>query len=683
MRCALCSLPIRTKIGTLTQWIFRTSSCSCLTYQPEEVQPATADLPSDDLIEGAPYHFIGVTGSGGAATVYKATHQKMKRTVAIKILHAGLTDDKSVQNFDREAKSASKLHHPNVVSVQDFGVMKDGRQFLVTEWIEGLTLAQYLATKGRLTVDVARELFSQVLDGLAHAHNRNVVHRDIKPNNLMLTRGSGGGWTVKIIDFGTAKEIDRDGSTTRAEDLQCSPFYMSPEHATNELVDHRSDLYSLGCSLFEALTGRPPFIGKALSVVMRHQTDTPPSLQLAAGGEEFPQSIETVVQKLLHKDPANRYQSADEVKQALNDPAAHQSEAANSRDDRRFSKPGKTNLPVVVFVATAVGLVAYLLILFISQLTQKPVTSHPHPQESPVTLQKLSDTSADDAWRESAESPSHFLRDTALEKLPVEKVKWLRLEGARSAEDKQTLARFEKLESLNLNHQALTEADLKLFTKLTNIWQLALINCSVPQGSLRLLRDMPNLTSLTLRECHLTKQDVIDVARLKLSYLTLSYNKAAGDMEAISAVCQMNSLVFLNVANCKIPEQALSKIAQLPNLQSLDLEGTTLSPQSFAAPWKKLELLDISYSHATDALIEQIALHTNLNTLEATANEGITDKSIPYLLQMKSLISVDLSGSQITEAGAALLRKSRPKLNAKFSFDSDGIGDLWSGAESQ
>lgn len=677
LRCALCGLPIQTRIGTLTQWIFKTNTCTCLDNQTEVAPLTTAGLPSDDLIAGSPYHFVGVTGTGGVATVYKAIHQKMSRLVAIKILHADVHDERSAQNFVREAKAASKLQHPNVVTVEDFGVMKDGRQFLVTEWIEGLTLAQYLANKGRLSVEVSRELFSQVLDGLAHAHNRHVVHRDIKPSNLMLSRGTAGGWSVKIIDFGTAKEIECDGSTTRAEDLAVSPFYMSPEHATGEIIDHRSDLYSVGCSLFEVLTGRPPFVGKALSVVMRHQMEAPPTLQAAAGGEEYPQSIEAVVQKLLAKDPANRYQSAVEAKIALNERTTlHLKSAGAETKEATTEKPRSAQSIVIAAVCTVAAMCLMLAVLLLRVSNNVDPVSQPQPLTQ--TQRSVGFTADPDSWTDMALVVHEMQGGISVSDLPVDNVYSIEFKYIRKSSNRIGLSKLKNARFISLYHQAVTADDIDDLGSLKKLVGLTILDAAVPHGSLRVLHHLPKLEILTLGDCRLNVEDLLSLSGLNLSRLTLSDNEAAGNVASISAICQNKSLSYLNLANCNVDDQAVLKICQLPKLKYLDLEASKLSPQTFAkTSWNALDSLDISYSNATDATIEQLALHADLKTLTATGSKGITDKSVPYLLQMKSLRTLEITGTSITIDGVSKL--NHPRLRVIHSVDVNGFGDLWQG----
>jgi serine/threonine protein kinase len=328
--CPICGLRVRGREGTMTGWIFRSKSCVCLAAEIiPHVELSTEDLPAEDLIEEEPFEWIAVAGQGGMGTVYKARDRKLGRFMAVKVMQQETDDPRAADTFLREARAASKLQHPNIVTVSDFGIMRDGRQFLAIEWIDGITLADYLTRHGTLSVEAAREIFVQILDGLSHAHKRGVIHRDIKPKNIMLSLTTSGGWTVKLIDFGTAKDLTQEGFQTRAEDMACSPYYVSPERVNGLIVDHRADLYSLGCTYFEALVGNPPFRGAAMPVVMMHLNTTPPTLEEASGGKPFPLYLEQTIAKLLSKKPEERFADAEETKKALEERFVEESSELN------------------------------------------------------------------------------------------------------------------------------------------------------------------------------------------------------------------------------------------------------------------------------------------------------------------------------------------------------------------
>ena len=257
-------------------------------------------------------------GRGGMGVVYEAWQGSMDRVVALKVLPPGIAaDDRAVTRFMREAIAAGKLNHPNVVSVHSTGV-EEGTPWYSMEYVEGETLAQVLARikdaepetetpfgkKGQVGYFAAlANAFADVADGLQHAHSKGVTHRDIKPSNLILDREG----RLRILDFGLAR-LEGQESLTLSGDFVGTPLYMSPEQARRKKipVDHRTDVYSLGATMYEALAGRPPFRGKdhadTLSQII--ERDPPEPRQAHA---RIPRDFETVVLKCLRKNPRKHW----------------------------------------------------------------------------------------------------------------------------------------------------------------------------------------------------------------------------------------------------------------------------------------------------------------------------------------------------------------------------------------
>lgn len=264
------------------------------------------------------FRIIELLGQGGMGSVYKVDDMETGATVALKYLHKQQTNDASWRRFDMEARTANKLDHPNLIKVHETGLMPDGQPFFVMDLVEGEALADLLKERGRLTLDKALKIFIQVGFALSYAHSNGVIHRDIKPSNIMLQHTDDGetiGSIVKVVDFGIAKLMGQDEfnqqTLTRTGEIFGSPLYMSPEQCTGSGIDHRSDLYSLGCVMYEALTGAPPLVGEnALSTMMKHQSETALTLKEASLGIDFPEKIEQIVAALLEKDINRRYQSA-------------------------------------------------------------------------------------------------------------------------------------------------------------------------------------------------------------------------------------------------------------------------------------------------------------------------------------------------------------------------------------
>ena len=253
------------------------------------------------------YQVLEQVGQGGMADVYKAYHPSLDRLVAIKVIHPFLADDKDfVARFQREAKAVATLRHPNIVQVYDFD-SANGTHYMVMEFIDGVTLKSMLESLqergGALGLDDAVRIILSVGSALKYAHGRNMVHRDVKPGNVMIT-GEG---HVILTDFGIAKILSTTNLTASGA-MVGTPAYMSPEQGRGEPGDERSDIYSLGVLLYQLTVGRLPFDADTpLAVVLKHINDPPPlptSLR-----PDLPKGIEQVILKALAKNPGDRYQS--------------------------------------------------------------------------------------------------------------------------------------------------------------------------------------------------------------------------------------------------------------------------------------------------------------------------------------------------------------------------------------
>ncbi len=272
-------------------------------------------------------------GRGGMGAVYTAVHTLLGRRAAVKVLLAELSRNQDlVQRFFNEARAATAIKHPSIVEIYDFGWAPDGSAFIVMELMEGESLATRLARHGRLPVAGAITIARQIANALAAAHRAGIVHRDLKPDNVFLVSDIEvvGGERVKLLDFGIAKLAPAGGAPSRTSTgaIMGTPLYMSPEQCEGARhVDHRTDLYALGCILFEMLAGRPPFQSEGVGgLIGAHLHLAPPALRALV--PDAPAEIEAIIARLLAKAPGDRHASADEVAAALSQVTATSAQVA-------------------------------------------------------------------------------------------------------------------------------------------------------------------------------------------------------------------------------------------------------------------------------------------------------------------------------------------------------------------
>jgi eukaryotic-like serine/threonine-protein kinase len=300
------------------------------------VPPRSSSIPAREPAAGdvfaGRYELEELVANGGMSRIFRAHDTALERHVALKVLHPRFGDDEEyIARFRREARIVAQLSHPHIVTVIDRGE-SDGHQFIVFEFVEGETLKGLLDRSGPLPTRRAVELALQIAGGLAYAHHNGLVHRDVKPQNVLLTRAG----DAKVTDFGIARSLDVEHGVTQTGTVLGTSNYLSPEQANGEPVTAATDVYSLGVVLYELLAGEVPFNGNNLvAVAMRHVHEAPPSL--LESRPDLPLRLVAAVEKALEKNPADRFPSMDafaaELRRVLD-------ELGESHAERTIVKPG-------------------------------------------------------------------------------------------------------------------------------------------------------------------------------------------------------------------------------------------------------------------------------------------------------------------------------------------------------
>jgi serine/threonine protein kinase len=354
LTCSICGKPIAPMGGSdLTRSLLKDSRCICRrpklvldenNYQQEESPPAQpvidpiaveAASVKDDasaipnevpawqsaVLANLPeqYEVLAMIGEGGLGTVWKVRDKNLDQIFAVKVLRSWLIEDNNALNrFEQEAEAAHSLSHPNLATVYSFGMGKRGAPYLVMDYLEGKNLAKIIQEKGCVEVPRAINLFIQIAEAVDHAHSKDVLHRDIKPTNIIIAQAPDGSEVVKLVDFGISKVLPTQSGVSKGQartgEVFGSPPYMSPEMCLGNQLDTRSDIYALGCVMYETLCGSPPFAGDSpVKTMIKHTEEEPLPIRKAATEQIIPHDLEYVVMHCLEKSQEDRYQSMQEL----------------------------------------------------------------------------------------------------------------------------------------------------------------------------------------------------------------------------------------------------------------------------------------------------------------------------------------------------------------------------------
>jgi tRNA A-37 threonylcarbamoyl transferase component Bud32 len=512
------------------------------------------------------YEFIAGIGAGGMGVIYKARHRALNKYVAIKTLHSHLAGPDVMSRFAIEGKAASLLTHQNIVAVHDFGFTQSGQPYMIMDYVDGKTMSELLQAYGQVPLNIFLQIFIQVCEGMSHAHTRSVMHRDIKPSNLMLVVNERREYDVKIMDFGIAKFLDDtihgEQNLTKTGEAVGSPIYMSPEQARGKRMDHRSDIYSLGCVMYEALTGSPPFIGNtSLDTMLMHMDQEPLPLSQATLGTKFDPRVETIVMRALRKDPGDRYQSMNELKEDLlsmqrPDAGTLPSITAAAEESRvlratgkHVAAPGETRPSVVAFLKQELLIVAVVVIALIGFGT---IGYFWWASEQTKTVDKSQKT-----------VPKSITKMTEVIEEGSDALEELKMQGAARRSTIGGLAN-------NKNYEKITDSDLAYIKDNTEARVANFSELNITDAGLDYIANLDNLTQLMVSNTKVkTLRAVVKLSNLrKFAALNIQLDPVAYDN-----IAKVQALQDVQLVGSSITDAELMKLVKMPNLRLLNISN--------------------------------------------------------------------------------------------------------------
>lgn len=607
-------------------------------------QTGEADQPSPTELFGIPisplqgrYEFITVIGAGGAGVIYKAKQKPLGRPVAVKMIHSHLVNVTALKRFLQEAKTISTMHHPNIISVHDFGVSEDNQPYMVMDYVEGTTLSDYIKKEGALEPEFAVNLAMQICDGLSHAHSHNVLHRDLKPNNVMLVPLAAGEHHLRVLDFGLAKlfaEDEQADHLTKTGETVGTPAYMSPEQVMGKKLSPRSDIYSLGCLMYHCLTGFVPFGGATKMETMLKQLNDPPP-PFSEYDVDVSERLEELVMQLLSKDPAGRPESMAQVKERLKALMSYHSSgnvSALARKEKKKAPAKKIEIEPkkIAMIAVPLLLVSVAGTATYFYMQQKPATKVEQTTQ-PVIKTEPVKTSTPAITKEDPPATTPAVIEPKAEK-PVEQGP----DYKPNFDDKVFLGKFEgkdNIRELSSDGSDIQNQSLYYVGKLNDLKKLDLTKSrSINDSGLAYLKNM-QLTSLGLS------------------------NTSVSD-SGLSAIGTLKSLMNLDLSNTKITANGLGQLSTCRNLQTLDLHQNKLGNSNLDGlkELNNLDMLVLGETGIGDLAVKSLANMRMLRTLYLN-DSSITNAGLSNLSNLENLQKLDLSGTKIDKQGIKFLTK--------------------------
>jgi len=663
------------RTGSFTQFIFRSDLCTCdrkdfsksgdhfspihpslyHAYQEieEEIEPDPNLSVDDNSFPTERYSPLKKIGMGAEGSVYVCRDEHLRKLVAVKVLRL-LSADQLVA-FQHEAKILSRLEHPNIARILDFGATAGGTPYMVLEYSSGISLRSDIDANGALEIEDAVDIFLQLCDALIYCHEHGVLHRDLKPENILYSRKPEGR-VVKLIDFGIALVVDQEKTTTLdGRVIAGTPAYMAPDQVHGHKYDARSEIYSLGCVMFEALTKRPPFFGEvALGILASHAKEKPPLLEEAAN-RLFPHSIQDFVSVCLEKRPQDRFQSMQEVKEDLLKSKELDTQFVITQEQPAFvpPPPPKRSLSPFIFVLCIVVFCgAGILIIGLDEqeikLLEKTdgratggtmdLSIYPGHHVDVFSIRKV--YSPDSGYERKIINANGIIRDSDLAKLAARtdlEQGDLRLANFDDMTNRQDLISSKGYRSiskmplacLEMPYSSLRDKDMEGISKMPLLLSLEISGTTVGDAGLKFLENNDSIVELRIARTDVTDEGAKYLATMKRLRRLIMHGNKIGD-RSLQYLCNAPQLDTLNVSETHVTDAGLAYLSKVHRLRSLMLASTSV----------------------TEKGIKSLSANRNMQCLNVDSNKAINDASIALIAkQFPRIDDLNISDTSITGKG--------------------------------
>lgn len=603
------------------------------------------------------YQIIDLLGKGGMGEVYRAHDIVLNIDVAVKVLPSSLAE-LGAARLQREAIALAKLNHPNIARVLDFSQTKDNSPYMVMEYLNGESLDQTIKRQKVLDLKSALTIFAQICRGLEFAHSMGVIHRDLKPSNIMLIYSEENPVQVKILDFGIAKVATENQRLTSTGSLVGSPLYMSPEHAEG-IADHPpSDIYSLGCLMFESLAGIPPIKGaNALETISFHRTQAPPLITDVKPDLNYPKELVNLIDECLRKTPQTRPQSAKEIEERLIEIKQFLETGQQKNSQQAPKKPKfKINQSQVSLIAASTLVVSMLgagiyWIVNLPKTDEKVINQaiEEVKQEKKEIVQKYGDKSPFE------ESDIHYItkKNGSIEvKLPPT----------------TTDENFKTLEKGNEIYMVSSDATGRGFYDLS---KLKLTTISIQYGQIEdqycdAFTKFPLLGYLKIQSPKLTDKGVEMVTRHKHFKALHLYSDKITD-KGVSYLSSLKNLESLTLASSSITSAAMDYIIPLKQINMLFLKDIEFN-DSFAEKVSKLKNLEeftLNHAKIPDSNCWRFLVDTKISSL-ILENLDLDKTTFNHILSSTKLKMLEINNCTFTKDALAAIANNNTLLNLRI-----------------